>query len=146
MLDCKHIVDPWSLELVAKNLGGLTANVPVIEPQPLTVALATRCDQEGVGGLSVQTHTVSFAHLSAGRLTQEVRRMSKHVRPRQNPPSLHKDRNSRPAKEQPQPQERQRRSSLRRRLEAFHSGANSRKEMPRSPTVGQAGPEVQGVW
>ena len=42
-------------------------------------------------GLSVQTHTAFFAHLSAGRLTQEVRRMSKHVMPRQKPPSLQRE-------------------------------------------------------
>ena len=42
-------------------------------------------------GLSVQTHTAFFAHLSAGQLTQEVRRMSKHVRPRQKPPSLQRE-------------------------------------------------------
>ena len=67
--------------------------------------------RRGLVGLSVQTHTALSAHLSAGRLTQEVRRMSKHVRPGQKPPSLHEDRNRRPVKEQPQPQKRQRRSS-----------------------------------
>ena len=82
-------------------------------------------------GLSVQTHTALFAHLSAGRLTQEVRRMSKHVRPGQKPPSLAATSKASAT------------VILWWRLETLHSAGNSRKEKLRSPTLSQARSEVQ---
>ena len=110
MLDCKHLMDPWSRELLAKcHCEGLRLNDTTALSLSRQLGWKFAVIKRGLVGLSVQTHTVLFAH--QGRLTQEVRRMSKHVRLGQKPPSLHKDRNSRPAKEQPQPQERQRRSS-----------------------------------
>ena len=154
MLDCKHMMDPWSRELVAKcHHEGLRLNDPTarsiiasvereISRETAQIEARHASIRRGLVGLIVQTHTALFAHLSAGRLTQEVRRMSKLVRPGQKPPSLHKDRNSRPVKEQPQPQKRQRRSSYGGPWR-LHSAGNSKKEKLRSPTLGQARPYVQ---
>ena len=119
MLDCKHMMEPWSRELVVKcHCEGPRLNDPTafsiiasvereIRHQTAQIEARHASIRRRLVGLSVQTHTALFAHLSAGRLTQEVRRMSKHVRPGQQPPSLHKDRNSRRVKDQPQPQKRQ---------------------------------------
>ena len=117
ILDCKHMMDPWSRELVAKcRREGLRLNDPTARSTIASVEREIRRETAQIEarhasirrelvGLSVQTHTALFAHVSAGRETQEVRRMSEHVRPGQKPPSLHKDRNSRSVKGQPQRQE-----------------------------------------
>ena len=115
VLDCKHMMDPWSRELVAKcRREGLRLNDPTARSIIASVEREIRRETAQIEarhasirrelvGLSVQTHTALFAHVSAGRETQEVWRMSEHVRPGQKPPSLHKDRNSRSG--QPQRQE-----------------------------------------
>ena len=156
MLDCKHMMGPWSRELVAKcHCEGLRLHDPtafsVIAPvereirrEIAEIEARHAAIRRGLVGLSARTHTVLFAHLSAGRLTQEVRRMSKHVRPGQKPLSLHKEREKQPPCARAAATLRASATViLWRRLEAFHSAGNSRKEKLRSPTVGQAGPEVR---
>ena len=69
--------------------------------------------------------------------------MSKHVRPGQKPPCLHKDSNSRLVKVAAATSKVSATVILWRRLEVFHSARNSRKEKLRSPTLSEARPEVQ---
>ena len=145
MHDCKHMMDPWSRQLVAKcqddgqrltdpaTLAIIAAVERGIRRETAQIEARHASIRRGLVGMSVQTHAVLFPHLSAGRLTQEVRRMSKQARPGHKPPPKQKEPTSRRAAEQPQPQQPQRRPS---------SGGAWRAFI-RQETVGKVGSEVQ---